>query len=158
MQHDLNTRMRFVRAACGDPRLTNRQQRLLSVILTYMPFDSDEGWVVGTKALCQDFYRGTSQSQMANTRKVLGELENLGFVQRVYAGSRMDMHSDPTLYVNWYRLLEPFREPKKEQPESTPTQVTLTRHTSHPDSLFLISTQEHPDAGEPVQRKFEVVG
>lgn len=158
MEHDLNTRMRFIRAACGDPRLTNRQQRLLSVILTYLPFESDEGWVVGTKALCQDFYRGTSQAQLANTRKVLGELETLGFIQRVYAGSRMDMHSDPTIYVNWSRLLEPFREPKK-GPETQPsTRVTLTRYPSHPDSLFLISTQEYPEAGVPVERKFEVVG
>lgn len=153
MTHELNTRMRFLRAAGSDPRLTGSEQRVLQTLVTYMPFEEDEGWVLSTEAIAQDIYSKSGNTQKQNVRKTLSRLESKGFIQRVYAGSRMDMHRFPTFFVNWDRLLEPFRQAKIEGS----TRVEVTRQTSQDDSLFLISSLKYPETAPSGTTMLEVV-
>lgn len=155
MTHDMHTRMTFIRATLCDPRLTNRQQKVLAAVATFMPFDTDEGWILKTEAIAGAVYFGKvpTTTAMRETRRVLKELEDLGFIQRIYPGRRKSTHSDPTFYVNWDRLTEPYREALRAEVQT----VRETPSTLCESPLSSISTHEYPEAGFAPERKLRLV-
>lgn len=153
--HDLTTRMTFIRATLCDPRLSNRQQKMLAAVATYMPFDTDEGWILKTEDAAKAIYFGRTptNSAMRESRRVLKELEDQGFLQRVYSGSRRNTHSDPTFFVNWDRLQEPYREILRREAQTV--QQPPSGRCNSP--LSSISTQEYPEAGSATTPKLRIV-
>lgn len=118
--------MNFIRASLCDPRLTNRQQKMLTAILSYMPFESDEGWTLGSTQLCRDVYFGKEPTATAkrHARATIKELEDLGFISRIYADRCIGMQGDPTVFVNWNRLREPYKGEVHHGPQSGPPRTS----------------------------------
>lgn len=153
--NQLHIRMNFLRAALCDPRLTNRQQKALTAVATYMPFEKEEGWILKTEDVAKSLYFGKppSTNSMRETRRVIKELEDLGFIQRVYPKARKDSHSNPTFFVNWERLMEPYRTAVQTEVH-TGQETPSTRGTT---PLPSFSTQEYPGAGFAQERHLRLV-
>jgi hypothetical protein len=112
-QHSLHDRMDRIRNIIGAPRLTTGQRRVLLALLTRMPLDDlNAGWLLTTRQIAQDAFGGTANSARAMTRKALKELEDMGLIERVWAGSKADHNEAATYFVNWpdSDLAEPSAE------------------------------------------------
>lgn len=86
MKQELNHRMETIRLAAGTPGLTPREQRLLVILLTYMPFNLDFGWQVSVGDLARYLYgvpedAKPSEKQKDNTSRTLHDLLDKGLIR-----------------------------------------------------------------------------
>lgn len=119
----------------------------MAALITFMPFESEEGWAIRTDEMCRSLYFGEpTTTSMQNTRKVLARLERTGHLVREYAEGRKGKTAVATYYVDWDVLLEPVREAVA---EGRAKLVTVTRETSHcdaPSSYSSLSTRQDPSS------------
>jgi hypothetical protein len=108
MKHSLNDRMGYVRKALGHQQLTHRQRNLLSILVTYMPFESGEGWALSKKRLARDFYGRDDLHSQRTIIRILCDLRDAGVIWSEDAYRANNSQSSNVYYVRWVALDEAY--------------------------------------------------